>query len=770
MSTGTIKRPVWKPVILFFFFIGLPLLVHWMIDSLEHLSGDLSELIPQEDHSREVVEARGRVQAHFTEVLLVSVPVAPTGDQREAVRRVLDPFKETGRIGRYWMRGEPVYDAVFVGEAGQWIWPLFFPRWVDRRLQDLEMPSSAADFNERLATMAAERLDAYLDDPVAGVAAEWIPSDPLLLLPETLETMQGHGGWVRENETGDLIIWIPAGANPFSPKGQRELTALSEELRERFQETFPESEIAVQGIHLPAMESESGIRAEVVRLNVGAGILVLLILIFAFRSPCRIVIILLPVLAGALWGGVMTLLVFGEIHLLALAISSVLIGVGIDYSLHLFTRAAETQSPGIANTFAEIRRPLLIGAGSSALGFAFLLFSPITAIQQVGILLPVGVLVALATCRLLVPALTGSGGVLPPFMRMAAQFKLPVSWRKGIRWILLPAAAVSLGSLFLFPHYNDDIDAFQLPPGEAARAYESARERVTGESPEGTLWMTFAPSTETLFARLETAIEAGAQPLLWEIIRHPSSDPAVTRLKGEGDEFSTALAEALEEHSFDATAFSGALKVIKEFDERLSEENFDRALRVLANSLRGPAGVLLMESDELLLTVYPVDAEQGGTPPAGSIRLGERERIETALRTARTNITIWIMAGFGALVLLFGLLFGIRGSAILCLLPLLAVSVPLALLSLTGGISLLALLGAILGFCLALDYAAFGIEGPDGPILSVRLSGLTTAVAFGVLSLSAIPALSQLGLVVSLTVIIAVLATEVFVSPSPESP
>jgi hypothetical protein len=72
------------------------------------------------------------------------------------------------------------------------------------------------------------------------------------------------------------------------------------------------------------------------------------------------------------------------------------------------------------------------------------------------------------------------------------------------------------------------------------------------------------------------------------------------------------------------------------------------------------------------------------------------------------------------------------------------------------------LLGALLGVCLADDYAHFAHadDGSPGALASIRLSALTTAASFATLSLSAIPAVASLGSSVALIVVLALVFVE----------
>jgi predicted exporter len=78
-------------------------------------------------------------------------------------------------------------------------------------------------------------------------------------------------------------------------------------------------------------------------------------------------------------------------------------------------------------------------------------------------------------------------------------------------------------------------------------------------------------------------------------------------------------------------------------------------------------------------------------------------------------------------------------------------------------LNLFHLLGAFLGVCLTHNYSIFtatSIYRGEPPPVSVRMSGLTTAAAFGVLALSGIPVVRALGSTVALMVVAALVVIE----------
>ncbi|MGE9292765.1 MAG: hypothetical protein ACQKBW_04065, partial [Puniceicoccales bacterium] len=88
---------------------------------------------------------------------------------------------------------------------------------------------------------------------------------------------------------------------------------------------------------------------------------------------------LVTLLVSVLVSVVVVLLVFGKIHVLALGIASVVLGLAVDYAVHL---VANRDSGSLLRSWKCIRKPLLAGCLSSCLGLAFLWLAPLPAIQQ----------------------------------------------------------------------------------------------------------------------------------------------------------------------------------------------------------------------------------------------------------------------------------------------------------------------------------------------------------------------------------------------------
>jgi len=727
----------------------------------DRVSTDLTDIMPA-DSDADARRARELVRAHFTRnVMLVVDGATPGRESRERMRSALRTELEgASDIGRIWMPGDPVATGAAREAALEARWTLFFPRWLDERA------SGAGELDlDALARSAARELDAFLATARSSEYADELPEDPLLLVPSALETFQRADYERAYPEPEHLAVWIPVDADPMTTSGQRRMMQVQEQAMAAASRAFPESELRAGGIHLPAMESESLMREEVTGFNLASLVLVAGFLWLIFRRFAYPVLLLLPVISALLWGGAAALAVFGELHMIAIGLASVLFGVGVDYGIHLLARGSELGETDLRRAFRRVRRPLLTGALSGAAGFCFLLLTPIGAFRQVGVFVPVGLGAALFGCRFLLPALARPAKLSRFGERLGAPV-LPVLARRG----LAGAAAVLAGAAgwsALDPSFNDSIDAYRLASQPGQEAYEDLRRRFFNQSGKVDYRTTYAASARGLVRELEALRSAGKSAgVLPELLRAPGSAEHLESFLARRGDFVEALRSALEAEGFRAESFAPAFAALRGLDERLRPQRYERAARRVADSLAGPAAACLLAGDGVWASVYPVFEDEappgeGGLFERTRALTGDEERVSNILRRARAGVASAMVFGFAAIAA--GLFWVFSRGRAMCLAagPLLAASLPLLIVARGEGVTLLALIAAMLGFCLGLNYVAFATEPAEGAkTLSIRVSGITTLVVFGVLSVSSIQAIHQFGAVASLSVLLALALSE----------
>jgi predicted exporter len=153
-------------------------------------------------------------------------------------------------------------------------------------------------------------------------------------------------------------------------------------------------------------------------------------------------------------------------------------------------------------------------------------------------------------------------------------------------------------------------------------------------------------------------------------------------------------------------------------------------------------------------------------PPSGldTLSTGQLESLNRLFGQYRVSAMLLSVIGLSLVGLSVFVLYGIRRGIRVFSIPVGACFCSLGLLGLAGQtLNLFHLLGAFLGVCLSHNYAIFSTENSlrgEGAPPSIRLSAITTALSFGVLSLSQIPVVAALGCSVSLIVVFALLIVE----------
>lgn len=469
-----------------------------------------------------------------------------------------------------------------------------------------------------------------------------------------------------------------------------------------------------------------------------------------------------PALALTGWVG-------GSLSAITVGFGAVLLGVGVDYGLHLYfaLRAADQSA---AKTVARLAGPLL-GAGLTTVGaFAVQLFSSLPGQRQLALFAGVGVLLALLLALLVLPHFLGSGSPMPapPVAAPVASGRvrdrrLLFAWVLGLGLLAGPAGRIDCVG---------DLREVNLVPADLRRAEAELRE-VWGDLRGRAL--AFArgldleaalTANERLYERLRREFSAAEivslAPVLpgleaqrenrrrWRTFWSPE------RLAGLHRE----LARLGAEFGFAADAFQPFFTALTQAPPPLTREFWARA------GFSDLLEVLLAEGPDqvTLLSLVP---DRPGLPalipeagPASALYLVSPQAFSAEVSAViAADLKRFIGLALLSVGLILLLLLRHLGQALLALLPVLA-----GLLTMFGGMGALGLsfnlfnlVAVILLIGLGVDYGIFMVyrlyHGRRASTeRAVLVSGLTTLAGFGVLVLARHPALHSIGLTVLLGV------------------
>ena len=190
-------------------------------------------------------------------------------------------------------------------------------------------------------------------------------------------------------------------------------------------------------------------------------LVVVLVLAIAFRSAMMVAAPLLGLSAALVWTyGTMSLL-GSEFSILEVAVAPVVLGLGIDYSIHLqrgYEGAREkSATPALAwvRSFSTLRLALTLSVVTTAFAFLANFLSPLPPLKAFGVTLALGVVSAFVASTVTVGALhvvvektTGNGGrrslQMDLFANRATEFQ-----RRHTAIVLLAVAGLTLSSVVI---------------------------------------------------------------------------------------------------------------------------------------------------------------------------------------------------------------------------------------------------------------------------------------------------------------------------------
>jgi uncharacterized protein len=403
---------------------------------------------------------------------------------------------------------------------------------------------------------------------------------PLKIRTEYLETRDGRYvlvPLVLDFPSGDakatarVLSWLGRGATGPLPRTVSHKDVLAS-LAARPDRPFP---LQATGAHAIAYWESHHLTREILLSLLLSFVLIGLVYWIGFRTLAGYGFVVVPLLLGMFWALGLTGWALGRLNLMAAAFGAVLLGIGDDVGILLFSRYRDERQAGRAKPLA-LRAALLgtgpgVIAGALATSTAFLacVAAPFPGFRDLGLTAGLGLLACMVASFLVMPALllaldrgTGAFAPLaaapPPPARMRA-------WKPAAALVLLVLAAWGIKSMV----WEEDLRRFRQQGNPALALQE----------------------------RLAHALGAGLQPLAVQI---PLDDPEqlpqvwnriVKPLRREGlpmpewKEASPELARILGSETWYHRALDEAAAA------GLDPVALERALSALRTSIRDPLNV-----------------------------------------------------------------------------------------------------------------------------------------------------------------------------------
>ncbi len=748
----------------------LALLGGYCIARLE-LTNSITHFIPSRAEAELIELSLKLVESPLTRRMLLSIEGGP--ESAAVAAQLADTLRTHPEVA--WVE-TGLDEAALRG-----IYDLYFERrlYLVSDRPDTEIP---ALLTRRALEERAAQLRRRLSQPDAMLVSRTAAADPLGLFERILDRIQSFQPTTSASGSGraeHAIVQLGLRSSPFDSRRQTQLLSDIEAEFQRLAAVHPTAlRLEQSGVNRFAVATERSVRRDgnfisAISISVVSGLFLLI-----FRSLRQLLIAFLVPLGGFAFAMAVAASGPDPVHGITLGFGFVLIGVAIDYPIHLmnhYALSANDTTPRV--TRDRIRSSLLLSGLTTTLAFLSLAASDFPGLAEMGSFGAIGVPVALALTMLCLPAfLSGPMTATPAQRVLSSGLARLVEWlcehRPAAIAIVFGFAAIAATGLPRLHWEDDPATLMAVDPALHAES-ERVRRRVANFD-GGRFVVGLASDAEAALAlntrideRLREVIAAGeldgvgslhtflwpeslqranlaafrATPKLGDRIERAFSDSGFRpgAFAAFGDAVADPVAPPLRLEDVAASPLARVLDSMVELEGRWAVVTYLRGVRsgaAIAAALDGLESVHYVDQKEIIASVY-----------------------EGFRRSTTRMVTL------GACIVLLVLLFRYRrfSRALLAFLPAgLGASCTLGLFGLLGipvnvasAVSLLVVLG------LGVDYGIFSVDGAaraqsQGVTLSSLLVSCVTSVfVFGILALSEQPVLRAIGLTTGTGVLIA---------------
>jgi len=641
------------------------------------------------------------------------------------------------------------------------------------------------------------RLESELAGQFAGSMTALVTADPLnlreLILPRIKAGSQAldldPSSPYFLSRDGRVMIVIAEPAHPVQDIvfARRLVTGINE-ARDGL-----DARVTCAGAHVSAVLDEAEMKSNIISCILSSLLVVLAMFYFVYRRLLPTILLPLIISVGVILALATASLFLASIHIISFAFMALIIGLGTDYSIHLYDRyhceRALGRPPDEALQLAVVDtgHGLFTAAATTALPFLALLVSDVRALYELGFLVGLGVMYSLyATLFFLPPLLVFMERRFPRPFRPIPALGMHSVWRLTGRYprvvagvSLLVAAGLAVASLQV--KFDGELKNLQPRHSEAFLTQEKIEKHLS-LAPRSLMVAIEGPELADVLARsgrvgeLAERNRSEGRVVEWSslgrVVNNRSEQGQLVsalRASAGGKELGAELRSALDRRGFDVESFQPAIEALAGFGAAAEAPEAEAIKRLLASPLRGVVNRHLVQDASgyhALIFLYYRGAEfdQGGflkelTAIDSTARVTSVDLVSSQLADSVSRSFMWSFV-IGGVLVLFLLLshFSSWAGLFYTLFPVVAGAV--------GMLGVMALCGMGLNFMNAMvlvtivgmgsDYGMHmwhrmegAAEGQEERFVqagrAVFLSAMTTIAGFGSLAFADYPALASIG-------------------------
>ncbi|MEW5674714.1 MMPL family transporter [Flavobacterium enshiense] len=433
---------------------------------------DITRIIPKNEKAD--VTAKVLQQLNFSDKITVIIEKDKAGTVDD-LTETADAFLDSINSCKEYIKDiQGKVDEENIQETFDFVYhnlPLFLEAKDYRQIeQKLNNDSIAAQVDKNYRTLIS---------PTGIVAKDFILNDPMGISFIALKKLQQLGvgdefqlknGYVITKDESKLLLFIsPKLGGSETEKNTlfvAQLHAIQEVLNKQFK---TKATVDYFGSSLIAVANAKQIKNDIITtILVSLGTLMLILMLF-YRKLLIPIIIFIPTLFGVAVAIAALVFLKGTISAISLSVGAVLLGVTIDYSLHIMTHYRHNSD--VEHLYKDITMPLIMSSSTTAIAFLCLLFVNSEALKDLGIFAAISVMVSAIFSLLIIPHL------YKPKVAEVAEHKTFLDKAAGFsfesnKFLIISSVIVIAVSLFTFNKvkFNNNLSDLNFVPSEIKKA------------------------------------------------------------------------------------------------------------------------------------------------------------------------------------------------------------------------------------------------------------------------------------------------------------
>lgn len=367
---------------------------------------DITRIIPKDEKNDAM--AKVIAQLKFTDKVAVIIEKDKAGTLDDMTAQATDFLDSVQPLSNYYNDIQGQYDLDNFASTFDFVHqnlPLFLEKEDYKKLEQKLLKDSIASI--------VESNYKSLITPTGIVSKEFMLKDPLGLTFVALNRLKEknltddfevYNGFIVTKDHSKLFLFI----NPkFSGSETEHNTEFVNRLEEIQQHLNPEysgkSTLSYFGSSFIAVANAKQIKQDIITTVLISMITLMIILIVFYRKIYIPIIIFIPSVFGFFFALALLYFIQGTISAISLSIGAVLLGITIDYSLHIMTHYKHNSDS--KTLFREITKPLIMSCTTTAIAFLCLLFVKSDVLKDLGIFAGITVIVSGVFSLLIIPHL-----------------------------------------------------------------------------------------------------------------------------------------------------------------------------------------------------------------------------------------------------------------------------------------------------------------------------------------------------------------------------